>query len=171
MTRKSLIPILCAIILCVAAACTNSDCKDYRTTLPLAGFYSDTGAEGIQAIAFDSLTVAGVGAPGDSLLLDCARQPSQAYLPLPIDARSCSFAFIYATSPRLLSDTITISYTPSPHFASAECGVVYYYDINSISHTSLLIDSVSCLTNPLTNRPLENLRIYFHYTPAPEPLP
>lgn len=162
MSCKTLIPIFCALILGMIAACTSSDCKDYRTTLPLAGFYTDTGTGGIQAIAFDSLSVAGVGAPGDSLLLDNARQASQTYLPLPIDAHSCSFALIYATAPQLVSDTITIAYTPSPHFASAECGVVYYYDVSSITHTSLLIDSVSCLTNPLTNRPLENLRIYFH---------
>ncbi len=169
MSRSALIPVT-ALLGALLASCTNSDCQDYRTTLPLASFYTDPGSGAPQQVAFDSITVAGVGVPSDSLLLDNARQASETFLPLDPARRSCSFALIYSMRP-LMADTVTIAYTPRPHFASAECGVVYYYDIEALDHTSLLIDSVSCLTDPVTNRPVENFRIYFHYNPAPDPLP
>ena len=154
--------ICCLLWLISSAGCSNSECFDNQNSLPLAGFYSSS--ETPQAISIDSITIIGVGAPGDSILEDAARNISQVYLPFRIDQESTTYEIKYlAGMPGLLniSDYITFNYEIVPMFVSTACGAVYYYRMTSIETTHNFIDSVTCPGGEITNANIENLRIYF----------
>ena len=154
--------IMAVIMLAIAVSCSNSECYDNQNSLPLAGFYSSS--ETPKAITLDSLTILGVGAPGDSILQDSVRSLSQVYLPFRIDQESTTYEIKYlAGVPGMLrlSDVITFNYEIFPMFVSTACGAVYYYKIKSIETTHNFIDSVTCPGGVITNANIENLKIYF----------
>ena len=154
--------IIVLLLIGVAYGCSNSECYDNKNSLPLAGFYSSS--EKPQAISLDSISILGVGAPGDSILQDSVRSLSQVYLPFRIDQNSTTYEIRYLSGLAgffRLSDFITFNYDIVPMFVSSACGAVYYYKIQSIEHTTNFIDSVVCPMGEITNANIENLKIYF----------
>ena len=152
---------LCLLLLSVSGCATN-ECYDNQNSLPLAGFYSS--AEVPQSISIDSVSILGIGAPGDSVLQDSVRILSEVYLPFRIDQPSTTYEIRYlAGLPGIyrMADTITFNYDIVPMFVSAACGAVYYYKMNSIETTHYFIDSVACPGGVITNANIENLKIYF----------
>lgn len=144
------------------AGCSTSECYDNQNSLPLAGFYSS--GDHPAAISIDSLSIYGVGAPGDSILQDSVRSLSQVYLPFRIDQNSTTYRIYYlAGLPGQygMYDQITFNYDIVPMFVSSACGAVYYYKMNSIDYTQNFIDSVVCPEGEITNANMENLKIYF----------
>lgn len=162
--RATAIAIATAVIAAAALpSCSSSGCSDNRSSLPLAGFYSYATHE---SISLDSLRVFGVGAPGDSLLMDSGQRASEVYLPLRPDREDVTFEIQYtetALAERGISDLITISYTSFPYFASEECGAMYRYRITSVAHTAMILDSVA-VTAPdsvITNIDVESMQLFF----------
>ncbi|MGM9803700.1 MAG: DUF6452 family protein [Muribaculaceae bacterium] len=149
-------------LMAIAATSCNSDgCTTGVTSLPLAVFYS---AETQKTIAVDSISVYGVDAPGDSMLVRCGRNVSRVYLPLRISQSEVQYVFHYdqtAICNPLLNDTLTISYDAVPYFESADCGVFYIFDVNNYTHTKHIIDSVSIPYNRISNMDVETVRIFF----------
>ena len=147
-------------------SCSTSECYDNQNSLPLAGFYSSQ--EIPAAISLDSISIIGVGAPGDSILQDSVRTLSQVYLPFRIDQNSTTYDIFYlAGLPGKygMFDQITFNYDIIPMFVSSACGTVYYYKMKSIEHTDNFIDSVVCPGGEITNANIENLKIYFRVSP------
>ena len=60
------------------ASCSNNGCEENSSSLPLAGFYS---SQTKTSIAIDSLTVYGIGSPGDSAIIRNQSSTKQVYLP------------------------------------------------------------------------------------------
>lgn len=144
------------------SGCNTSECFDNKNSLPLAGFYSSEKEP--HAITLDSLTILGIGAPGDSILKDSVRSLSEVYLPFRIDQGSTTYEIRYLGGEAgilRISDFITFNYEIIPFFVSNACGTVYDYKITSIEHTNNFIDSVTCPTGEITNANTENLKIYF----------
>lgn len=142
--------------------CSTSECFDNQNSLPLAGFYSST--KDPKAISLDSITILGIGAPGDSILQDSVRTLSQVYLPFRIDQNSTTYQIRYLSGLAgmlRITDRITFNYDIIPMFVSTACGTVYYYKMTSIEHTDNFIDSVVCPGGEITNANIENLKIYF----------
>jgi len=137
-------------------ACSSGDCSDNRNSLPLAGFFSSDSET--QPVAISRMSVYGIGAPGDSMLIYDQTGVEEVYLPFSIDRTSTSFVLDFLDAK--ISDTVTFNYDLSPRFASSECGVVYDYHITSITHTTHLIDSVTCPAGVITNTPGRNINIY-----------
>lgn len=138
----------------------------------MAGFYV---IDSIKAtpVSIDSITIYGIGAPGDSILQDSVKSLSQCYLPFRIDENSTSYVFQYlqgVLGEYRVADTITFNYEIKPFFVSSACGVVYDYKMTSIETTHNLIDSVTCPDGEITNVSKENLRIYFKYNAEEEAL-
>ena len=169
MTGKKLIP-LSAVLLCVAAACTNSECYDNKNSLPLAGFYSSE--EVPQQLTLQNISILGLGAPGDSILHDDVSGLNQSYLPFRIDQPSTTYVIKYLSGllgEYGIADTITFDYDIIPRFVSSACGVVYDYKMNDIITTHNIIDSVTCPLGTITNQDIVNLRIYFRVNERDEP--
>lgn len=61
----------------VVSGCNTSGCVDNQSSIPLAAFYS---YETLDAISLNNISVGGVDAPNDSLLIDHG-QASEVYLP------------------------------------------------------------------------------------------
>lgn len=156
--RKLFIFILSALIL---AACNSAGCLDNGSTLPLAGFYSSSTAK---AISIDSLQIQGLDAPGDSLLLKPSKGVSQVYMPLRAQVPSTTWVFSYkqgALNNPAYNDTLVFTYQTIPYFASEECGAMYIYRIESLTHTTHLIDSILLTDSLFTNVEAERIKIYF----------
>lgn len=145
--------ILSAACAAFLIACSNEGCLNNRNSIPMAGFYL---LEGEQSISVSKLEIYGIGAPGDSLLLDTARSNHQVYLPLRGDLKCAQFAFRSGG----VSDTLTINYNSWPYFDGEDCGAMWRYELTSLSYNRTLIDSV-LITDPLiTNIERERLMIF-----------
>lgn len=161
--------IFMGLIFGVTVGCSTSECYDNKNSLPLAGFYSSQDFP--TAISLDSISIYGVGAPGDSVLVDSVRTLSEVYLPFRIDQNSTTYQIFYLggiPGKYGMFDEITFNYEIIPMFVSSACGTVYYYKMTSIEHTDNFIDSVICPTGQITNANIENLKIYFQVNTAEE---
>lgn len=149
-------------------SCSNDMCYDNHNALPLASLYSSSAPT--KEISVDSISVWGIGAPNDSLLLDTARNVQQIYLPFRIDDTSTSFVLRYDAvrrlSPTAPNDTLSFTYQPVPVFESQACGVFYRFDNVRIDYTTHFIDSVVCPEGYIDNRPAANLQIFFRTQPT-----
>ncbi len=151
---KHRVLLLVATLLCLAG-CSSDGCFDNGSAVPLAGFYSATTGSGV---TIDSLTVQGVGAPGDSCLA-LKESVSQLYLPLRSTTSTTQFSLDYNAA-TVAPDTITFHYTPVPTFVSRDCGAMFFYDIASVDYTTHLIDSVAVLYPTITNQDRVSIKIY-----------
>ena len=153
---------LLAALSVALSGCNTTGCTDNRSSIPLAGFYDSAT---LKEIMVDSLSIGGVGAPNDSLLLDCQRAGA-VYLPLRQTADQARFFVAYKQKaldfPEFV-DTIKFEYSSIEYFASEECGAMLRYRIKSLSHTTNLIDSVALLPSDsiITNVDAENIKIFF----------
>lgn len=156
-------PLVFLLMIChILSGCSSSECYDNQNSLPLAGFYSSQ--EVPASISLDSISIMGIGAPGDSILQDSVRSLSQVYLPFRIDQNSTTYRIYYLAGlpgKYRIYDDITFNYDIIPFFVSSACGTVYYYKMSSIEHTYNFIDSVVCPSGEITNANTENLQIYF----------
>lgn len=168
LVRRLAAPVVMSAIIGIAA-CSNDECYENKNSLPLAGFYSSDSVPA--AISLDSISILGLGAPGDSVLHDSVRGISQSYLPFRIDQESTTFIIRYlqgVLGRYRVADTITFNYEIVPWFVSASCGAVYDYKIRSIETTHNIIDSVICPGGVIDNKNAENLRIYFRVSTKEE---
>ncbi|MBD5358223.1 MAG: hypothetical protein HDR88_14730 [Bacteroides sp.] len=155
--------------LTLLASCSSGECLDNKNSLPLAGFYTSETTP--QKITLDSISIYGIGAPGDSVLHDSVRNLSQSYLPFRIDQGQTKYVIQYLSGMLgryHIADTITFNYDIVPWFVSAACGAVYYYDMTSIETTHNIIDSVTCPLGTIDNSDIENLKIYFRVNTSEE---
>ncbi len=149
-------------MIAVAVSCSNDECLENKNSLPLAGFYSSDSVP--RQVSLDSISIYGIGAPGDSVLHDSVRGLHQSYLPFRIDQNSTRYVIQYLTGiPGFLrvKDTITFNYEIVPWFVSSACGAIYEYKMTSIETTHNFIDSVTCPGGLIDNANKENLKIYF----------
>lgn len=146
------------------ASCSEGTCYNNRNSLPKAEFYS---AATLEAVSVSGLAVGGVGAPNDSLLLNPTSSSPIVYLPLRPNRGSTEFYFTVSDSIQTLSDTLTISYTTEPYFASAECGAMYRFGITSVSLRGQgVISSVVVTDSLVTNVDATRIKIFLNASPA-----
>jgi hypothetical protein len=141
--------------------CNTVGCTDLRSSTPLVAFYSSTT---LTAISRDSLQITGIGAPNDSVLLAAGTSASQVYMPLRATQTQTSWCLSYkwqSTDYPQLNDTVTFTYKAQPWFASADCGAMYRFEIESVRHTKHLLDSVAVLDSLITNVDATQLQFYF----------
>lgn len=150
------------LAIAIAVGCSNDECYENKNSLPLAGFYSSDSVP--KAVSLDSITIYGVGAPGDSVLHDSVRGLSQSYLPFRIDQNSTTYVIRYLSGlagKLRIRDSITFKYKIVPWFVSSACGAIYKYEMDTIITTHNFIDSVTCPGGTIDNVNAENLKIYF----------
>ncbi len=149
------------LIPAIISSCNNTGCTENQNSLPLAGFYSMSTQS---KIALDSISIGGVNAPDDSLLINNGKDVSSVYLPFRSARQTSSFFIHYEqkdlSSPEL-NDTITFDYTSFPVFVSEECGAMYHYTITNTTYTRHIVDSVSVIDPVITNIEMERIKIFF----------
>ena len=160
MSRLSFIAILSLLALTIGlGACSDDSCYDNGSSLPLATLHI---GENQQTVT--GLSIMGIGAPGDSLLVDSS-SIKEVYLPLRASVGSTSYALwrwvMTDTVKTMLRDTITLDYEPVEFFHSIECGAMFNFDIKTVRTTHHGIDSVVLLTPHVTNSRTPALRIHF----------
>lgn len=166
-TKSRLWPVLTAAALAVAASgCSGNECYENHSALPLASFYSSAS---LQPVSIVRLQIYGIGAPGDSILYP-PQTLGEAYLPFRLWQDTTQYVLAYtgmipdsiATEfPEAIPrDTLTFVYRPKEWFVSPACGAMYFYDMDTVCHTSLLIDSVS-YNDVITNANIANIKIFF----------
>lgn len=151
----------------LAGGCSGTECYENHSALPLATFYDGVT---LQPISLTGLEIYGIDAPGDSVLYP-PRTLSEAYLPFRFWQDTTSYVFAYtgllpdsvgASFPELVPrDTVTFVYTPREWFVSPACGAMYFFDMDTVVHSSLLIDSVA-FNGVITNENVSNIKIFFH---------
>lgn len=161
-----LIPLALLLLIITLPGCNTTGCTDNRNSVPLAKFCSSADEK---SLTVDSMTIAGIGAPGDSLLL--SGPGSEVYLPFRSTLPSTSFRFAYkqkVLADAGIADTVRFTYDAIPHFVSEECGAMYYYRIRSVSYTTFLIDSIGVTDSLITNIERPRIIIYFRTAKAVE---
>lgn len=154
MKSRPRLSVLIALLTVLAVwSCTGDGCFDNATSVPLAAFY-----QGGKAVSIDSLTVRGVDAPGDSLLI-AGKTVQQVYLPLRVKESSCRFVFMYKKG-IIPSDTIGIDYEAVPTFVSRECGAMYFFRVKGCSTTHNAIDSISIPDGIINNQDKVSIKIF-----------
>lgn len=159
------------MLLPVVVSCSTDECEENTSALPLAGFYSSGKVP--QAISLDTISVYGIGAPGDSAIISKKAGRSETYLPFDPESDESKFVIRYdalagTSGGNAPSDTITFVYSKTPWFYSVACGVSYVYDIKDIQYSTNIIDSVACPRGVIDNSQGENIRIYFRTAQAGE---
>ncbi len=165
---KYLLPIV-FLLLIAGAACNTTGCLDNRNAIPRAAFYS---SENGQQVSLSTLMVWGIGTPNDSVLLESGNVANELYLPMRSEHSSVQWCFHYTQSNISgleNNDTITLDYTSTPYFASAECGASYRYNITRCHTTTHLIDSVVVIDSLITNVDMVRIGIYLRTAQAEEP--
>lgn len=121
-----------------------------------------------EPVGISNVTVYGADVPDGATLLDGA-SATTLYLPFRPGHDETAFVFHFISEfdeedkpEPLFNDTIFFTYTTTPHFASDDCGAVYYYHITEMSHTDLFIDSVAITDSTVTNIDKQRIEIYFH---------
>lgn len=150
--------IISLILVAGTTSCSSNGCSENQSSIPLAGFYSiETG----EKIAMNAIEISGVGA--ESLLTSGNEPVQQTYLPLRSSQTSAAFCFHYNDfgDDAAYNDTVWIEYTSTPYFASEECGAMFQYEIKSISHTNIIIDSVAVIDPIVNNIDVERIKIFF----------
>ena len=154
------------LLILLLGGCNSEGCLNNQSALPLAAFYSSSTG---QQVGIRGMQIRGVGAPGDSLLLSGATAPNTVYLPMRSDRNSTEWEFILPLGDDdYVSDFITFDYTSEPHFASEECGAMYFYHIDRVEWTTQFVDSVVVTDSLITNYDMTRIKIYFHDQQQPE---
>lgn len=156
---KRLLPfLLLAILLSIVVSCNDNSCYDNGSSLPLVRFYK-SGSD--KNITVSNVTLKGLGAPNDSAYTE-DKTISEAFLPLRATMNTTQWVVeVAVTNGSTVSDTITLDYKSTPYFASAECGAMFSFELNNVTTTHNVIDSVVIRQKNVTNIKTENLRIYF----------
>lgn len=153
----------------LSGGCNTQGCTDNRSALPMMGFYSMATQN---QVMLDSLVMGGVGAPGDSLLIEKGESRAWVYLPFRYDSDKTSF-FLHYAYPGIdneeMDDVVTFSYSSEPYFASEECGAYYRYRITGVEYTRHLIDSIAVVDSVITNVDMERIRVFFRISEEEEP--
>ena len=151
------------LVICAFVSCNDTGCMENRSSIPYVTIYSDSTVP--QPIYIDSLTVYGIGQVGDSMLLDTAMRVSSMFLPLRDNRDTTRFVIRYdqeRINPRYKTDTLTLVYRSYVYFASAECGAMFNYIIDSLGYTTYQLQSAKLVRNEITNLSMENIQLFYH---------
>ena len=148
--------VILPMMLLALVACDDNSCYDNGSALPLVRFYKSGTT---QQVTLEGVTIRGVDAPGDSVLVDSSAV-SEVYLPLRVSATSTQWVLEY-DGETVLADTLTLKYRSVPYFSSAECGAMYNFELSSVTSTHYVIDSIAIAKPVIDNGTDVAIRLFF----------
>lgn len=134
-------------------SCTPEACFEETESFLKGNLYSYSTKK---ILAADSLSLWGSNS-GTSFVYNNALKLSKVLFPL--DASSVTSSFVIKING--VTDNIEITYTSYPHLISKECGYTFYHNIETITFTKNIIDSVHISKHTITTINEENIQIYY----------
>jgi hypothetical protein len=145
--------VLLLILFIMSVSCSSGTCFDETEAKSKATFYS---METKISASPDSVSLYGVGL--DSVkIYKKAVSPTTIEFPLYYDSVSCKFVIRING----VNDTMEYRYSGELHLLSKECGYSYFFNIDTVTYTKNIIDSVSILKKTVTTSDEENIRIFY----------
>ena len=148
----NLFGILSGLILFMLS-CTPESCFEETKSFLKASLY-DNITKKMQAP--DSLTAYGLNMETNKLY-NKAKKLQIALLPLNALTDNC--AFIIKING--ITDTLELWYSSYPHLVSKECGYTFYHNLDTLTYTTNVIDSIYIRKNIITTINEENVQIFY----------
>jgi len=145
--------IILLIIMKFFASCTPGSCLEETTSFLNATFYK--GGSG-KPSAPDSITVFGIGKDTNKLYNKSVKI-SAISLPLDASSETCGFVMIING----ITDTLKFTYSRYPHLISKECGITFFYILESHQWSGTAVDSIIIMNANITTFHGENIRILY----------
>lgn len=142
-----------SLLLLLAVSCTPESCFEETNAYVKGTFYSTATGK---AATPDSITMYGVDM-SKVKLYNKATGVQPAYIPL--NAGSGSSSFVIKING--IRDTVTFSYSSSPHLLSMECGYTFYHTLDTVFHTKNQIEDIIIKNENVTTLKEENIRIFY----------
>ena len=150
---RSITKVLLPLLIVVASSCSEGACFDETQAYLKASFYR---RNPLKLTSPDSLTLYGTGKPGQPIYKrKTGVQP--ALMPLNASGGSCGFVMKING----VNDTVEFHYSTFPALISKECGYSFFHDLETVTFTTNIIDSVKISKRRVTNLNEENIRIYY----------
>jgi hypothetical protein len=146
--------ILLLFILKLITSCTPEPCTGETTSFVNISFYKK---ENNKLTAPDSITVFGAGRDTAKIYSNATKLTS---IMLPLDASAGSCSFILKING--ITDSLRFFYTTWPHLISKECGITFFYKLDSLYSGSSAIDTVLIKNKNITTFNEENIRIIYY---------
>ena len=144
-------------------SCVNEEiCEDLETVPVRMGFYYvDEEEDEPQVLPIDSIYIHGLN--NDSIIYDYRRDVSRIELPLNAAANTTAFLLYFPATPEiahLVKDTIWFTYEVKPTLISMECGFASFFELIEVSHSNMMIDSISIEETSVNNNLDEHIKIF-----------
>lgn len=148
---------ICLILLATAGICLNScsagSCFDQTEARVKGTFYStETGL----TLAPDSVSLYGVN------------MDTVTFYDKSIKLKTAEFPLYAAEQDKKMviringiNDTMDFRYSSYPHLLSKECGYTFFFTLDTVIHSTNIIDSISIKKNTITTFNEENMRIFY----------
>ena len=156
---KSLWPLLLVVALGAMQSCDEEeDCSLNARPMMTCNLYQEN-PETAGAFIPDTLEQLTITAYGtDSIILNREQKVKALTLPLCYSADSTHLVFHYEDG---ATDEVIIRHTNTPYFLSMECGYQMKQQIESVSYTRTVLDSIALTYNEAGIYGRENLKLYY----------
>jgi hypothetical protein len=158
------LPAMLILLTALFAGCNGTDCPLNNTVRARYAFYeSGTG----KAITIpDTLSVSAL--PKDTTILNRAIGIASITLPLSYVQNEDTLLFKFRTKSGQVCDTVCISHTNIPHFASLDCGTSIFHEIKDVrinrrtatAEFPTVIDSITIANSKVNYDETENFKVY-----------
>ncbi len=144
-------------------SCVNEEiCEDLENVPVRLGFYYiDQDQDEPLVLNIDSIYIHGLN--NDSIIYDYRRNVSRVELPLNAATKTTAFLMYFPAPPEianLIKDTIWFTYEVKPTLISMECGFASFFELIEVSHSNMMIDSISIEETSVNNNLDEHIKIF-----------
>lgn len=151
---------LIAVLVAVFTAC-DDDTKvcdlDTRTEVRARFRYLNPNNNNTEKdTAFPKLTLFALGK--DSIY---AKRPGHTGMQFQLDRLTDSARYYFQTDSARIADTLTFRYTRQPTFISAGCGIVMYFNIDTVFSTTHVVKSVEITSKQVTEENENTIILHF----------
>jgi hypothetical protein len=145
--------ILLLVIMELANSCTPQQCFE-NTDATVNGSFYKAGSD--KPATADSITIYGIGKESTKIY-DKAKNVTKISLPLNASTEKCGFVIKINNT----VDTLRFSYSSYPHLISKECGISFYFYLDSYLVSGTKVDTIIIRNNNITTFNEENIRIFY----------
>ena len=150
---KLSVTIILLIVMKLIASCTADSCFEETTSFLNATFYK---TDPYKPLAPDSITIFGVGKETNKLY---SKSLNTLTIKLQLDASSDTCRFVMKINNK--TDTLKFIYSSYPHLISKECGITFFFTLDTFRLSSNVVNSIQIINKNITTLNEENIRILF----------